>query len=71
MKKLLIVIAAAFAVGGCGTKSNPEPTLGGQVFLVRNTATINVYLFSAKGHEYLVNAGGGMLHAESCPCKRQ
>lgn len=30
---------------------------------------IQVHAFTYAGHRYLVNNTGGMLHAESCPCK--
>lgn len=73
MKKILILLAAICCCG-CGSveidaTSTPETT---KIKYYRNDIGGHIYSIEVEGHLYVVfNAprGGGIIHAEHCPCK--
>lgn len=65
MKRLLFVCFLA-AMSGCDELENPK----------RHRETISVggfkvRVFEYDGHFYLTRYRGGIIHSESCPCKKK
>ena len=63
MKKF-IMLTSIFLVAGCGEYEKPETRLG-----MGN----EIYVETVRGHDYVIYDGyykGGIVHAESCPCKQ-
>lgn len=61
MKKLLL-LTSFFLVLGCYDKA-PENRNG----------TNSIFIETVRGHDYIIYDGynkGGIVHAESCPCKQ-
>ena len=73
MKKILILLAALGLVG-CGSietekiKTTDTP----KIKYYRNDMGGHIYSVEVEGHLYIVFGaahGGGIIHAEHCPCK--
>jgi len=63
MKKLLL-LTSIFLVAGCGENKKPETRFG--------MGTNQIFVETVRGHDYVIYDGyykGGIVHAESCPCK--
>lgn len=65
MKKLLL-LTSVLLVAGCGEYKEPETRFG--------YGANEVFVVNVKGHDYVIFDGynkGGIVHAESCPCKQK
>ena len=63
--KNFLLSAAVFLFVCCGEYKMPEAKIG-------NGAS-EVFIVNVKGHDYVIFDGcykGGIVHAESCPCKQ-
>ena len=73
MKKILILLAT-FCCRGCGcveTKATPTTEIT-KIKYYRNDIGGRIYSIEVEGHLYVVLGtprGGGIIHAEHCPCK--
>ena len=65
MKKILaILVMLAALLASCDGKK-PE--------IRNNVASYSIYVDTIRGHEYIILNGmylGGIIHSESCPCKK-
>lgn len=64
MKKLILLTLIAIMMVGCEYKE-PETRFG-------NGAN-EIFVTTVRGHDYVIYDGGnkgGIVHAESCPCKQ-
>jgi hypothetical protein len=43
----------------------------GEKRIIMEASRYGVYCFKIDGHEYICNSNGGIIHSESCPCKKQ
>ena len=65
MKKLLLLPLVLFVLGCKNQLSEPETRFG--------YGANDVFVINVKGHDYVIYDGyckGGIVHAESCPCKQ-
>ena len=73
-RNIFLAVVALVALTACDTKTNPGTKTKGEngreeSMLILHT-NYGVHVMSYKGHEYLVNFHGGILHSESCPCQK-
>ena len=62
MRKLLLISIIIAALGGCDAER----------VKVQNHEQDDVYVVEVEGHKYVIYDGfyaGGIVHAESCPCR--
>ena len=78
MKKIILLIAAMFALSSCDMEKMYEPTTnekGVTEQLISTDATSSITKVTVEGHEYLVfknsvyyGSSIAVVHSESCPC---
>ena len=73
MKKILILLVV-ICLCGCDVTETNRTYLNNntEVKYYRCDATGRIYTIDIEGHVYIVNgssSGGGIIHAEHCPCK--
>jgi len=68
MKKLLIVLLLCGMLGSCtknmSSKKQSNSYLDGEI----NTWILKPFMF--EDHQYLRYSNGGLIHSESCKCKK-
>ena len=42
-----------------------------RIKLVDNGGQTLLYIYEVDGHEYIASSKGGIIHSESCPCKKK
>jgi hypothetical protein len=42
-----------------------------RIKLVDDGGQTLLYIYEVDGHEYIANSRGGIIHSESCPCKKK
>ena len=74
MKKTLftyaLIIASALCIAGC--EKYEQVQLNGKYY--NTTIGVRIYSIEIEGHDYIVFDGyrkGGIVHSESCPCKKE
>jgi hypothetical protein len=72
MKKLFTILIVLIFASACSSNLKPEaekqePSLH-SIKPLASYATL-IYLYEIDGHHYVAHYNGGILHAESCPCK--
>ena len=60
-KKGLLILLATILTGACTNQTNKTA--------IRLPLSVNLSEVTYKGHEYLMNYRGGIIHSESCSCK--
>lgn len=75
MKKILILLAA-ICLCGCDVTETKRTYVNDNIDVkyYRLDATGRVYTIEIEGHTYIVtgsDSGGGIIHAEHCPCKNK
>ena len=73
MKKILILLAA-ICLSGCDVTETNRTYINDKIEVkyYRCDATGHVYTIEIEDHIYVVtgsSSGGGIIHAEHCPCK--
>lgn len=68
MKKLVIGIALATALCGCGDWDEQYNRPYRDYLSYSSIGHTKVCKFEFEGHHYLYVFGGGICHAENCPC---
>ena len=67
-KKIYLLLLALPLIVGCGAQS--EEKNGRKIVGI----TDEIYTVEVEGHKYVIYDGynqGGIVHAESCPCKER
>ena len=65
-----LAIASALCLAGCGAKDDSASAPSRERYFKKSAST---FIYSIEGHEYIVFDGfrkGGIVHSESCTCKR-
>ena len=68
-----LVIASALCLLGCEEHTDYEPAQSNVKYIMRTFSTV-IYSICIEGHDYIVFDGyrkGGIVHSESCPCKKE
>lgn len=71
-KGALAVIASALCLAGCSVKDDSASVPPEERYF-KKSATTFIYSIEIEGHEYIIFDGmrkGGIIHSESCPCKK-
>ena len=61
-----LIVCAALAFAGCEREGVRK--------IYESNATSEVYSIEIEGHQYIIYSGsykGGIVHSESCPCKKE
>lgn len=71
----VLVIASALCLAGCGVdvESTSTPSTPSKERYFKKSASTFIYSIEIEGHEYIIFDGmrkGGIVHSESCPCKK-
>lgn len=67
-----LVIASALCLAGCGVNVDPASAPSRERYFKKSASTF-IYSIEIEGHEYIVFDGfrkGGIVHSESCTCKK-
>ena len=72
--KQTLVILCMMALLGCNqtpveTKQNEKP-VHERVNMVDWSPQTLLIIYEVDGHQYIANVNGGLVHSESCPCKK-
>lgn len=77
MKKTLsnyaLIIASALCLAGCEEHTASEQSQPNVKYFMKTFSTF-IYSICIEGHDYIVFDGcrkGGIIHSESCPCKKE
>ena len=68
-----LVIASALCLSGCEEHTDSEPAQSNVKYIMRTFSTV-IYSICIEGHDYILFDGyrkGGIVHSESCPCKKE
>lgn len=71
-KNALVIIASALCLAGCSVKDDSVLVPPEERYF-KKSATTFIYSIEIEGHEYIIFDGmrkGGIIHSESCPCKK-
>jgi hypothetical protein len=74
MKKFLIIIALVTFSCAYEPGDNPRKPVtvsSERCKLIDNGGSTLLYIYKVDNHEYIVNLRGGIIHSESCPCKKK
>ena len=75
MKKILILLAAIYCCGCSSIETNTTSTTETtKIKYYRNDIGGHICSVEVEGHLYIVfgnSHGGGIIHAEHCPCKKK
>ena len=73
MKKALILLAAICCCGCSSVETKATSTTETPIIkFYRNDVGVCIYTVEVEGHLYIIfgaSHGGGIVHAEHCPCK--
>jgi uncharacterized lipoprotein YajG len=72
MKKILLILSIVVLMGCCAkqpeTKQNvPTPH---RIHVLEGSSLTLFMIIEVDGHQYLSRGDGGIVHLESCPCKK-
>lgn len=65
-------IASALCLAGCGVKDDSASAPSKEKYFKQSVST-HIYSIKIEGHEYIIFDGtykGGIVHSESCPCRK-
>lgn len=68
----VLVIASALCLAGCGINDDSASDPSKEKYFKKSVSTC-IYSIEIEGHEYIIFDGaykGGIVHSESCPCKK-
>ena len=68
-----LIIASALFIAGCVERIDTEQAQPNVKRIMRTFGTV-IYSICIEGHDYIVFNGhreGGIVHSESCPCKKE
>ena len=68
-----LVITSALCLAGCGEHTDTAPAHPNEKYFKKNVGTL-IYSIEIEGHDYIIFDGyrkGGIIHSESCPCKKE
>lgn len=71
-KLILIFVLLVWGVSSCLREQEkthiPDE---GERKIVRLYNNEGIYVYDVDGHHYIFNSNGGVIHSETCPCKKQ
>ena len=68
-----LIIASALCLSGCEEHTDSASTQPNRK-VFKNSFDACIYSLEIEGHEYIIFNGyrkGGIIHSESCPCKKE
>ena len=68
-----LIIASALLISGCEEHTDSASTQP-NIKVFKNSFCTCIYSLEIEGHEYIIfdgNSKGGIIHSESCPCKKE
>lgn len=69
----IIVLLVLLIIGISSCMRNAEKKLPdeGNKKIVKLYSNEGIYAYNVDGHIYIFNMAGGVIHSESCPCKKR
>ena len=67
-----LAAASALCLAGCGVDVDSTSTPSVERYFKKSASTF-IYSIEIEGHEYIIFDGmrkGGIVHSESCPCRK-